>query len=78
MAIRTVAHMLERASGHDGTIRWSICHNFSRVVLASRQQTHTDHHQCVGPMHAETTYVVKTNNVAKQAKTCKVANTANA
>ena len=70
--------MLERASDYDGTIRWSACHNFPRVVLASRQQAHMDHHRSVGLMHAGTTCVVKADSVAQQARTCKTAKIANA
>ncbi len=68
MTTRIVPHMLRRASDHDGTIRWSTCHSFQRVVLASCQQAHMNHHQCVGLMHAETTCVVKTDSVAQQTR----------
>ncbi len=78
MATRLLPHMLERASDHDGTIRWSACHNFSRVVLVGRRQAQMDHRRCVRPMYAGTTCVVKTTNVAQQAKTRKTANTASA
>ncbi len=44
-------HKLMAANGHQNgaaragepmTIKWSLCHNFSRVVLANRQQAHMD------------------------------------
>ncbi len=33
-ATRTVLRMLRTITGHNGTIRWPLRHNFSKVVLA--------------------------------------------
>ena len=48
-----------------------------RVVIASCQQAHMNHHQRVELMHIETICMVKTDSVAQQTRMCETAKTAN-
>ena len=53
-ATRMVLYMLERAVDHDGTIRWLLRWNFSKVVLADRPEPHMDHLQYIRLIHVKT------------------------
>ncbi len=50
-AARMVPYMLEKAAKHNGTIRWPLSHNFSKVVLVDHQLAQMDHQRRV---HAKT------------------------
>ncbi len=50
LATTMMPHTLEKAAEHNGTIRWPLRHNFSKVVLAAHQQAQMDHQQ---RMHAK-------------------------
>ena len=47
-----VPHMFIWPTGHDGTARWLICHNSSRVVLADRLHGQVDQLQRARLTHA--------------------------
>ena len=68
-----VPYMFKCPSGHDGTTRWLICHNFLKMVLADRLQSQTDHqlHSVCEAVHAyKTSCMVTTIDVAEQANAC--------
>ena len=54
MVVRMALYMPERAADHDGTIKWLLQQNFSKVVLADRLEPHMDHLQCIRLMHVKT------------------------
>ena len=68
---------LDKAAEHNGTIRWPLLHNLSKVVLAGHRQAQMDHQQCVELVHAKTICMTKTWDMVRRTNTCETAHMVN-